>query len=126
MEQKYLIDTNIIIDNFADKLPENAKNFLNAQAVIISSVTKIELLGWYKATTKQLKPLYEFVDFAKVLPIDHAIIDKTIWLRQTKKIGLGDAIIAGTALIHDMILVTRNTSDFKNIKGLTLLNPYSV
>jgi len=37
--------------------------------------------------------------------------------------GVMDSLIAATALRHDMVLVTRNTADFKNI-GLSLLNPW--
>jgi predicted nucleic acid-binding protein len=37
---------------------------------------------------------------------------------------LGDAIIAATALVHNMILVARNISDFKSIDKLSVLNPW--
>jgi predicted nucleic acid-binding protein len=39
---------------------------------------------------------------------------------------LGDALVAGTALIHNLTLVIRNTSDFDWVAGLSLLNPFSV
>ena len=57
MEQGYLIDTNVIIDNFGNKLPVKAKEFLNSFEPVISAVTKIEVLGWLNATKEQLKPL---------------------------------------------------------------------
>jgi predicted nucleic acid-binding protein len=37
--------------------------------------------------------------------------------------GLGDALIAGTALRHGLRLATRNTNDFRWIPGLVLVNP---
>ena len=37
---------------------------------------------------------------------------------------LGDALVAGTALAHDLTLVTRNTSDFDWISDLSLLDPF--
>jgi predicted nucleic acid-binding protein len=37
--------------------------------------------------------------------------------------SLGDTIIAGTALAHDLTLVARNTEDFQWIDELSLLNP---
>jgi hypothetical protein len=37
---------------------------------------------------------------------------------------LGDALVAATALLHGLTLVTRNTPDFDWIDGLTLLNPF--
>ena len=78
MEQRYLIDTNVIIDNFGNKLPENAKKMLYAIELTISTVTKIEVLGWINATKEQLQPLYEFMEIANILPINEAVIEKTI------------------------------------------------
>ncbi len=62
MEQRYLIDTNVIIDNFGNKLPEKAKTLLHSIDLTISSVTKIEVLGWRNATIEQLQPLYDFME----------------------------------------------------------------
>jgi len=126
MEQAYLIDTNVIIDNFGNKLPAKAKEFLNSFEPVVSVVTKIEILGWPNATEEQLKPLYDFMEMAGILPIDEAVIEKTILIRQTKKIALGDAIIAATALVHRLILISRNISDFKNIQDLQLIDPHNL
>jgi predicted nucleic acid-binding protein len=38
--------------------------------------------------------------------------------------SLGDSLIAATALVHNLILVTRNTDDFNWIANLSLLNPF--
>jgi predicted nucleic acid-binding protein len=126
MEQGYLIDTNVIIDNFANKLPQKAKELLNSVEPVVSAVTKIEVLGWLNATKEQLIPLYSFMEIANILPIDNAVIEKTILVRQTQKIALGDAIIAATTLVHGLVLISRNTSDFKNIKGMKVIDPYSL
>ena len=126
MEQGYLIDTNVIIDNFGNKLPEKAKVFINSLEPVLSAVTKIEVLGWLNATKEQLNPLYAFMEIASILPIDEAVIEKTIVIRQSKKIALGDAIIAATALVHDLILISRNVSDFKHIQGLRVVDPYDL
>lgn len=85
MEQAYLIDTNVIIDNFGNKLPAKAKEFLNSFAPVVSAVTKIEILGWPNATKEQLSPLYAFMEIASILPIDEAVIEETIRIRQAKK-----------------------------------------
>ncbi len=126
MEQRYLIDTNVIIDNFGNKLPEKAKTLLYSIDLTISAVTKIEVLGWLNATKEQLQPLYDFMEVTDILPINEAVINKTIEIRQSKKMGLGDAIIAATALIHNLIVISRNISDFKNIDGLQIVDPYSL
>ena len=45
-------------------------------------------------------------------------------LKQIKKMSLGDAIIAGTALVYDLTVVTRNIDDFRWIDQLKVLNPF--
>jgi predicted nucleic acid-binding protein len=37
---------------------------------------------------------------------------------------LGDSLVAGTALLHGLTLVTRNVDDFTRINGLKVLNPF--
>jgi len=49
---------------------------------------------------------------------------KTADLRKKHVIKLPDAIIAATALIYELALISRNVSDFKNIEGLQLINPW--
>lgn len=66
------------------------------------------------------------MDLASILPIDETVISKTISIRQSKKIALGDAIIAATALTNGLILISRNTKDFENIAGLKVVNPYEL
>jgi predicted nucleic acid-binding protein len=39
---------------------------------------------------------------------------------------LGDAIIAATAIVYNLVLITRNVDDFKFIPNFTLLNPYDM
>jgi predicted nucleic acid-binding protein len=63
---------------------------------------------------------------AIVLDINAGIVQKTISIRKSKKIELPDAIIAATALVHGFTLISRNTSDFKNIMGLKVIDPYGL
>ncbi len=61
-----------------------------------------------------------------MLPINEIVVEKTIAIRQAKKIALGDAIIAATALVYNLILISRNLSDFKDIDGLQVIDPYNL
>jgi len=47
-------------------------------------------------------------------------------LRQQHRIKIPDAVIAATALLHGLSLITRNLSDFKSIAGLAVINPHSL
>ena len=62
------------------------------------------------------------METATILPINEIVIEKTIAIRQTKKIALGDAIIASAALVYGLILISHNTSDFKNIDALQVID----
>jgi len=59
----------------------------------------------------------------KIIDIDKKISNKAIENRQMKKIKIPDNIIAATAQIYDLKLVTRNTKDFKAL-DVVLLNPF--
>lgn len=71
-----------------------------------------------------MKQTTEFIQNSIVIGLEEAIILRTIALRKLLKIKLPDAVIAATAIVHDLTLITRNTDDFKNIPGLTVLNPH--
>lgn len=51
----------------------------------------------------------------KFLIDTNILIDTCIALRKTHHIKLPDAIIAATALVHDLTLISRNISDFKRV-----------
>ena len=65
-----------------------------------------------------------FFRLAQVLPLSQAVLDQAVTLRRQQKMSLGDALVAGTALVHGLTLVTRNVEDFQWIQGLLLLNPF--
>jgi predicted nucleic acid-binding protein len=127
MGQGYLLDTNVVIDFAANVLPDNGKQKVSRvidDEFNISVVVKIEVLG-YNDLPAKMKQLETFLDLALVLPLDDDVTAKTISLRRAyKKLKLGDAIIAATALVYDFALVTRNTKDFKQIEGLEVIDPY--
>ncbi len=54
------------------------------------------------------------------------IVEKTIEIRKAFRTKLPDAIIAATALVYNLTLVTHNISDFRNILGISLVNPYDI
>ncbi|MGI4899877.1 MAG: PIN domain-containing protein [Janthinobacterium lividum] len=59
-------------------------------------------------------------------PLNKFVVKQVIELRQNHKIKTPDAIIAATALVHDLILISRNVSDFKTIYGLQTVNPHNL
>jgi predicted nucleic acid-binding protein len=125
MGQKYLIDTNVLIDAQMNRLPQKGLDFLSKvinENFIISFITQIEYLG-YKDIAKSSE---EFISLAEVIEIDKFIIQNCIDLRRNYKIKLPDAIIAATALACNFILITNNEKDFTQIQRLTVVNLYSL
>ena len=117
-----LLDSNIII--YA-ALPEYRalQNFIAKHAPAVSAISRVEVLGYHLLGELDRRKFEEFFAAATVLPISDSVLSKAVELRQIRKMSLGDALIAGTALAHKLTLVTRDTQDFQWIDGLTLLDP---
>src|ERR1700722_1481413 len=103
MGQKYLIDTNVISHLFASKIPERGKEFVREiinSEFIISVVVEIEVLSQTDVPDK-MPLIEEFVGLATIIPLDKALAKKAIELRRKhRKLKLGDAIIAATAIVN--------------------------
>jgi len=123
MGQKYLIDTNVILDFMGGKLPVKSEYFLSEiidDQINLSAINKIELLGF--SYVEQI--LIDLVSFAVIYHIDDEIIDKTIELRKKYKIKLPDAIIAATAIVNNFTLISHNFRDFQKITELKFIDSY--
>ncbi|MDE3009677.1 MAG: type II toxin-antitoxin system VapC family toxin [Pseudomonadota bacterium] len=61
----------------------------------------------------------------RILPVDTAVVRRCARLHVPDPRPERDALIAATALVHGMTLVTRNVQDFAHT-GVSLLNPWTV
>ena len=61
----------------------------------------------------------------QILPVDTAVARRAAALHGPDPAPIADALIAATALRHDMVLVTRNAGDFHRFEELRILNPWS-
>lgn len=117
-----LLDSNILI-YAADGAEPRLDTILARSDLFAASVTRIETLGFHRLTETHRHWLEVAFSRMTVLALDDAVVGRAIALRQARSMGLADAIIAATALVHAIPLVTRNTDDFQNIEGLRLINP---
>lgn len=125
MGQRFLVDTNILLEYIGGILPENTNKLIEdiiSNDFNISVINRIEVLGHPSAT----KDISDFLDLANQYELTQEVVKQTITLRKVRKIKLPDAIIAATAIVHNLSLISRNTKDFMNIQGLELLDPYKV
>lgn len=118
-----LLDSNIIIYG---ALPDHEalRVFIAKHAPAVSAISQVEVLGYHRLNQSDRSHFEDFFAAATILPLSESVVSKAVWLRQMRRIGLGDALIGGTALVHNLTLVTRNVADFGWIAGLSLLNPF--
>ncbi len=119
-----LLDSNILIYAANQSAPEIESLAISADSSV-ASVTQIEVYGFTGLQPDEKAALDILFRRLTVHPLDTAVIERAIALRQESKMGLADAIIAATALAHDLPLVTRNDDDFKHVTGLRVINPFA-
>ena len=125
MGKRFLIDTNILLEYIGNLLPVNANSLIDEVVVTdfnISVINRIEALGHISAN----KQLADFLDLALQHELTTEIVNQTISIRKIHKIKLPDAIIAATAIVHNLTLISRNVKDFERIEKLQTLNPHSL
>jgi predicted nucleic acid-binding protein len=127
-QQQYLIDTNSVIDYLGNKLPSMGMEFMNDIIDLVpnlSVITKIEVLG-FNTSDGHYKILSNFISDSTVLDVTNNVVEASIEIRKKYKTKLPDAIIAATALVYNLVLISRNIPDFKNINGLIVINPHNL
>ena len=60
----------------------------------------------------------------RVLPIDARVAERWAMLNVPDRLPTVDSLLAATALVHDITLVTRNVRDFERT-GVPLLDPWT-
>ncbi len=130
MGARYLVDTNVVIEFLGNKIPTKGSNWLEniieQNGHCLSVINQIELLGFGGNLQGEMAIVKSFVQESKILSLSNSVVEKTIELRIRHKIKLPDAIIAATALTHNLQLITRNISDFRKIKGLSCIDAHKI
>jgi tRNA(fMet)-specific endonuclease VapC len=127
---RYLLDTNICIalvhrpelalkQRLAEKMPQD---------LVLCSIVKAELLyGARKSqrVAENLKELEAFFAPFDSVPFDDKAADfygttRALLAKAGTPIGTNDLFIAGIALAHDLVVVTRNRKEFVRVPGLRI------
>ncbi len=129
----YLLDTNTLIYFFKQQgqVATHLRNVAASQ-IAIPSVVLFELeYGVLRSTRSDLqrKGIDAALRVYGVLNLDEKAARSAAWIKYTLEavgtpIGHFDQLIAGTALAHDLTLVTRNTREFLRVPGLRVENWY--
>jgi toxin FitB len=131
----YLLDTNVISEAFRGSLeavawlalPESKPLHLSVislgeieRGVVMARRRDIARAAKLAIWLKGLQAEYR----ERILPVDEAISLEWGKLSSKKERGDADGLIAATAVIHGMTLVTRNVRDFADT-GVKLINPWA-
>ena len=136
----YILDTNVVSElrkvqaGKADPNVAAWSESVDAADLFVSAITILELeLGVVSIERKDaaqgavLRTWLEqhvLPEFAgRTLPVDTAVALRCARLHVPDKRAERDAIIAATALVHGMTVVTRNVADFQPT-GANILNPW--
>ena len=117
-----LLDSNIII-YAAEPQHDAVREFIVKHKPSVSAVSKVEVLGYHRLTIEHREKLERIFQLLPVLTVSDVIIDRAVALRQARKMSLGDALIAATALVHSLPVATANVKDYNWIDDLTVVNP---
>jgi toxin FitB len=117
-----ILDSNIII--YAAR-PQNDKlrEFIRTNAPSVSAISYAEVLGYHRLVDHEIQALGRFFQATAILPVDMAVIEQAATLRRQRRMSLGDAIIAATAILHALTLVTHNVADFQWVPDLKVIDP---
>jgi predicted nucleic acid-binding protein len=138
----FVLDTNVVSELRKVRLGKADVNVaawaqsVDAADLFVSAITIMELeLGVLSVERKDapqgamLRSWLEqhvLPEFSgRTLLVDTAVVQRRARLHIPDKRGERDALIAATALVHGMTVVTRNVTDFKPT-GVTILNPWEV
>ena len=136
----YLLDTNVVSElrkvnaGKADRGVKAWSGTVDAASMFLSAITVLELelgaLLMERRDRKQGAVLRSWLDgqiltsFAsRILVVDTPVAQNAAALQVPNPRPYRDALIAATALVHRLTVVTRNVRDFKST-GVSLLNPW--
>lgn len=138
----YILDTNVISEirkirlGKAEKAVAQWADSVNATELYLSVITIQELemgvlLAEHRDPTKgallrawldnHVLPAFS----ERILPVDTSIAIQSAKLNVPNPRPVRDGLIAATALMHGMTIVTRNISDFEPC-GVPLINPWAL
>jgi predicted nucleic acid-binding protein len=132
----FLLDTNVVSEPRRRKAESAVVGWLreqNSEALFISVLTIGEITAGAESLARRdpvaggsLRNWFAGVRYGygeRVLPVTEPIVEAWGRLHARRPLPIIDGLLAATALVHALTLVTRNERDFADL-GVPLLNPW--
>lgn len=132
----YLLDTNLISEFIKTKRCQSVIDWCRVQdprdlflsvltlgeirrgiEILEPSRRRASIVSWLE---EDLQKQFE----GRILPVDAAIADRWGYIMPKCREHTVDRLLAATALVHNLTLVSRNRKDFGSIPGLKCVNPW--
>lgn len=132
----YLLDTDVISETVKSSPNSNVLSWLSeiesrsfALSVLTIGEIRIGVEKLEDVARRQKIIQWLEIDLIKqfqsrIIDINAEIADKWGYIYSKFKILPIDSLIAASAIVHNLKLVTRNTKDFCAISGLEIINPW--
>ncbi len=121
-----LADTDVLIDYLSGIQPVTSQvaRYAEASQLKTTAMSCFELLSG-ASKGKRGDAIRALLDALPVLPLDHESATCAAQVRRElegmgQPLGMGDSLIAGIALAHDLVLFTRNRKHFERVPSLKL------
>lgn len=127
-----LLDTDTVSYFFKGipSVKERVAQYLKTgQKLNISVITYYEICNglYYRDAQKQLARFKEFASYCNIIPLIPEVADTAAGIfsdlrKSGKTVGHTDILIAGTAIYHELQLITNNVKHYKDVANLDLNN----
>ncbi len=120
-----LFDSSAVILYFNDALSNESLGVMQ-QAIeqgtgAISVVTRAEVLAWPSHSAQSIQDAIGGMASFEQLGVDTGIADEAARIRREFNLKLPDALIAATAKLRGLPVVTANASDFERVAQLQVI-----
>jgi len=119
-----VLDSNILI--YASRPGhEFLDPFLLDPQACVSALSIPEVLGYPNLQGPEETQIELWFSIIRVVDVTQEILRGAAVLRRKRRMSIGDAIIASTALAEDGVIITRNVDDFRNVENLNVVDPFA-
>ncbi|MCY7349927.1 MAG: type II toxin-antitoxin system VapC family toxin [Cytophagaceae bacterium] len=135
----YLLDTNAVIFYLKGGLPQPDgvfRAFTPSESAFLdgifdvapqcSIVTQIELMAKSNPGGQEATKIKTILRNSVIFEIGQDLVEETIRVRRDHRLKMPDALIAATALVQDLALISGNFHDFGKVLGLKFINLFAL